>query len=231
MRYLPLCVVAMLVTGCVPTADFTALREDVRDAQADTRKLRQELQLAPSKQGDLSKRIEALEQEVGRLRLQLELVSSRSDNRSENPGAKASPKENVATASKPPDSPGSITQTQMYNQAYNYYLNGNYDLAVGEFNEFLKRFPATSLAAHARYWIGESYYNKKEYRSAIDNYEGLIANHPKSDKVPAALLKEGLAYAEQGDVAKARSFFKRVLEEFPQTDEAGRAKQRLAELR
>ena len=102
---------------------------------------------------------------------------------------------------------------------------------MGEFENFLRQFPATSLAAHARYWIGESYFNKKEYRAAIDSYERLIANHPKSDKVPAALLKEGVAYAEQGDVAKARSFFKRVIEEFPQSDESSHARQRLAELR
>ena len=148
------------------------------------------------------------------------------------------PKADGPTGPSPaPSSPGTrerqaaLSPTAAYNLAYNYYLKGNYDLAIAEFEDFLQRFPATSLAAHAQYWIGESYYNKKTYRPAIEAYERVIVNYPKSAKVAAALYKAGVAYAELGDVAKARGLLKRVIEDHPQSDEANRAKQKLADLR
>jgi TolA-binding protein len=65
----------------------------------------------------------------------------------------------------------------------------------------------------------------------VDAYERIVNNYPKSDKASAALYKAGVGYTELGDLAKARSLFKRVIEEHSQSDEATRAKQKLAELR
>lgn len=261
MRAMTLLGIATALAGCVPTADFTLLREEVRDVQAENQRLKQRFEAQGQQPAVLGKRVEALEKSVDEMKArqrgldqkvadlirqldetsrQLDSLNTRleeggsggradtrepvRDLRTEAPGVKAGKPNSV-------DTTAGLSQTSVYNLAYNYYLKGSYDLAIAEFENFLRQFPTTSLAAHALYWIGESYYSKKEYRSAIDAYDRLIANHPKSDKVPAALYKIGAAYADQGDAAKARSFFKRVLEEHPQSDEANRARQRLADLR
>jgi len=127
--------------------------------------------------------------------------------------------------------PTAMTPTVLYNQAYNDYLRGNYDLAIAGFGDLLKRFPGVSQSAHARYWIGRSYYNKKDYRPAIEAYERMIAVHPKNDKVPAALFEVGLAHAALGDAAKAREHLKQVIEKYPQSNEASRARLKLADLK
>src|SRR5207245_9354664 len=88
-----------------------------------------------------------------------------------------------------------LTPTASFNLAYNDYLKGNYDLAVAGFEGFLRQFPSTSLAAHAQYWIGESYANKREYRSAVDAYERVVTTYPRSDKVQAAHYHDGAGYA------------------------------------
>jgi tol-pal system protein YbgF len=163
-----------------------------------------------------------------------ESLSGRSEDPVTKPPTKPPPPAPVTGKSSPPavfENQAVLTPTASFNLAYNDYLKGNYDLAVAGFESFLRQFPSTSLAAHAQYWIGESYANKREYRSAVDAYEHVVTNYPKSDKVPAALYKAGSGYAELGDLAKARSLFKRVIEEYSQSDEAARAKQRLAELR
>ena len=49
--------------------------------------------------------------------------------------------------------------------------------------------------------------------------------------MPAALFKSGLAAGEIGDLAKSKKNLKRVIEEFPTSDEAKLAKNRLAEIR
>ena len=252
---------ACLLTSCVPTADFTDLRDDVRELQTDNKKfkqteadLRKRLEAADRNQvsattvkrlealeaalSDLKAKQQAVDQKLAAVVTQMEESARQTDplpGRSEEPITKTIPKPPPPVVK--PSQPGVfenqavLTPTASFNLAYNDYLKGNYDLAVAGFESFLRQFPSTSLAAHAEYWIGESYANKREYRSAVDAYERVVTNHPKSDKIPAALFKAGSGYAELGDLAKARSLFKRVIEEYPQSDEAARAKQRLAELR
>lgn len=254
---------ALVLSGCVPTADFTDLREDVRELQSDNKKLKQtegdlrkRLEAADRNQlptttlkrldaleaalTDLKTRQQAIDQKLAAVITQLEESARQTESlsgRSEDPVTKPPPKPPlppVTGKSSPPavfENQAVLTPTASFNLAYNDYLKGNYDLAVAGFESFLRQFPSTSLAAHAQYWIGESYANKREFRSAVDAYEHVVTSYPKSDKVPAALYKAGSGYAELGDLAKARSLFKRVIEEYSQSDEAARAKQRLAELR
>jgi TolA-binding protein len=79
--------------------------------------------------------------------------------------------------------------------------------------------------------LGESYYNLKDYGRAIHTFDSLVAEYPGNEKVPAALYKLGLATAETGDLARSRKNLKRVLEEFPSSDESKLAKNKLAEIR
>jgi TolA-binding protein len=53
------------------------------------------------------------------------------------------------------------------------------------------------------------------------------SKYPQSDKVPAALLKQGFAFAELGEKVNARLVLQEVVEKYPQSPEAARAKQRL----
>jgi tol-pal system protein YbgF len=129
-----------------------------------------------------------------------------------------------------PGTPG-ITPTSAFNLAYNDYLNGQYDLALAEFQQFLKDFPSTSLTPQVHYWIGETYYSKKEYERAIEAFQRMLNLDPKNEKVPPALFKIGLAAAELGDTRKARESLKQVIKKFSSSDEAKLAKIKLAELR
>jgi tol-pal system protein YbgF len=124
-----------------------------------------------------------------------------------------------------------ITPTSAFNLAYNDYLNGKYDLAVAGFQRFVKDFPGTSLTPNAYYWLGESFYQQKDYVRAIQLFEYLSSEYPGNEKVPAALFKSGLAAGETGDLAKSKKNLKRVIEEFPTSDEAKLAKNKLAEIR
>jgi TolA-binding protein len=52
------------------------------------------------------------------------------------------------------------------------------------------------------------------------------ANHPKA---AAALLKQGLAFRALGDEKNARVILQQVVERFPKSEEAKKAKERLGE--
>jgi TolA-binding protein len=71
----------------------------------------------------------------------------------------------------------------------------------------------------------------KDYGRAIQTFEYLVAEYPGNEKVPAALYKLGLATSETGDLVKSRKYLKRVLEEFPTSEESKLVKTKLAEIR
>ncbi len=123
---------------------------------------------------------------------------------------------------------GISTRTgDLYKDAYETYQKGDYEGARRKFEAFLKQYPNTELSDNAQFWIGETYYGKKDYEKAILEYEKAIAKYPEGDKVPAALLKQALAFLELGDKTNGRNLLKRVIERYPQSEQADMAKKRL----
>jgi tol-pal system protein YbgF len=115
----------------------------------------------------------------------------------------------------------------MYKVAYEAFQRGDNEGARKKFEAFLKQYPNTELSGHAQFWIGETYYLKKDFEKAILEYEKAITKYPEGSKVPAALFKQGLAFLELGDKANARNLFKRVVERYPRSEQAEMAKKKL----
>ena len=115
----------------------------------------------------------------------------------------------------------------LYKDAYETYQKGDYEGARRKFEAFLKQYPNTELSDNAQFWIGETYFGKKDYEKAILEYEKAIAKYPEGDKVPAALLKQAFAFLELGDKTNGRNLLKRVMERYPQSEQADTAKKRL----
>jgi tol-pal system protein YbgF len=123
---------------------------------------------------------------------------------------------------------GVSTRTgDLYKDAYESYQKGDFEGARRKFETFLKQYPNTELSDNAQFWIGETYYAKKDYEKAILEYEKAIAKYPEGDKIPAALLKQALAFLELGDKTNGRNLLRRVIERYPQSDQAEMAKKRL----
>jgi tol-pal system protein YbgF len=87
------------------------------------------------------------------------------------------------------------------------------------------------LAANAHYWLGETYYSEKKYDQAILEFQEVIKNFPGKEKVPAAMLKQAMAFKEMGDTKSARYLYKKLIEEFPAAAEAKSAKEKLKDLK
>lgn len=116
---------------------------------------------------------------------------------------------------------------EVYQSAYRDYQRGNYDLARQGFSDFAKANPESDLADNAVYWIGETWFAQKKQRDAIAMFDRVINEYPTSDKVPAALLKKGLAYIEMGEKAQGVVQLQYVVHEHPTSREATLARQRL----
>lgn len=131
----------------------------------------------------------------------------------------------------PPSAGGAVPDPEtLYNTAYTDYNKGNYALAVGGFEEYQRLFPDSALADNAMYWIGECLFSQGEYGDALDAFDNLLGRYPRTDKAAAANLKKALAYLERNQVGTAIYQLKFVGENYPGTDEARIARDRLAGL-
>jgi tol-pal system protein YbgF len=117
-----------------------------------------------------------------------------------------------------------------YEAAWRVMERKDYKAAIGRFKDFLKKHPKSKLAANAQYWIGESYYALREFDQAIIEFDAVRRRYPQGEKVPAALLKQGFAFAELGEKVNARLILLELAEKYPQSPEAAKAKLRLKSL-
>lgn len=132
------------------------------------------------------------------------------------------------TVPAPPASSGNPMET--YQAAYRDYQRGNFDLAIDGFRDFLDSNAKSELADNAAYWIGESLFSQKKYREAIAQFDAVVNNYPRSEKVPGALLKKGFAYINVGERAQGVVQLQYVLHEHPKSQEASLARQKLKQL-
>lgn len=117
-----------------------------------------------------------------------------------------------------------------YEIAWRALEKKDYRLAISRFKEFLQKHPKSKLANNAQYWIGESHYALREFDQAILEFDAVRSRYPQADKVPAALLKQGFAFAELGEKVNARLILQEVVEKYAQSPEAAQAKQKLRSL-
>ena len=123
------------------------------------------------------------------------------------------------------------TPEALYQKGLDTFRAGDAPKARELFTQFLETNQNHDLAANAHYWLGETFYAEKKFDQAILEFQELIKNFPKKDKVPAAMLKQALAFREIGDVKSARYVLKKLQDDFPISDEAQKAKEKLKEIK
>lgn len=202
--------------------------------------------------------LEKLREEIRSLRGQVEVLGNNIDGvakrqrdmyvdldqrlrRFEQPGGAAAPAAvapaappapAAAAATKPvPAGPALAEENEAYERAQGLRRIGNYPGAISGFEEFLKRYPKSALAHRAQYWIGDSYFNMREFKSAIASQQKLAANYPNSPSMPDALLNMASALFESGDAAAARKTMDGLIARYPASEAAEKARRRIASLR
>ena len=110
-------------------------------------------------------------------------------------------------------------------------INGkHYDLATQEFQDYIKYYGDTDLASNAQFYLGEIAFVQGQYQSALDAYNKVIENYPKSFKTASAMMRKGFCLAELGQKAAAIRQLRTVVRQYPGTDEAKRSAAKLREM-
>lgn len=104
-----------------------------------------------------------------------------------------------------------------------------YDKAIQQFRNFQRKYPNSDMADDAQYLIGESYFAQKDYNRAILEFNDVL-KYRRGDKVPAALLRQAQAFLEIGDRTDARLILQKLINDYPNSEQAREAKDRLPTL-
>lgn len=126
--------------------------------------------------------------------------------------------------------PGGSEAENLYKRAVKEQQQGNHEVAIVLYKQYLRQNPKASTAGQAQYGIGESLYAQKQFEAAIVAFDEVIRKYPNDGRIPAALLKQGYAFAELKDVRNARFFLQQVQQKYPNAPEAKQAEEKLKQL-
>ena len=138
--------------------------------------------------------------------------------------------ENDLKIKSKPQSKRKLSENELYAVSRQAFDAGDFETARKGFKDLINKFPKSTHADNAQFWIGEIYYNEKWYEKAILEYQKVIEKYPKGNKVPASLLKQGFAFFNLGDKANARLILKELVKKHSKANEAKIATKKLNEL-
>jgi len=137
----------------------------------------------------------------------------------------------MPTASKKlEDSDDESTILNKYRAAYDLYKQGSTYQAQAAFEAFVLAYPRHPYADNAQYWIGECFYDRREYERARVEFLRVINEHPNGNKVPDAMVKVGLCEQRLGRTAEAKRMYDATMLTYPETNAAAVAMKLLGEM-
>ena len=133
----------------------------------------------------------------------------------------------LADASVPGKSGPPPTAQMLFTTAYTDQQGGKADLALNEYAEFLRLYPDDPNAIRAQYHIGEIHYNKGDVEQAVKDFNIALEQPVDTLTTPTIYLMKGMALKKDRQPQAAIASFRKVVAEFPQSDEAAQAKTQL----
>lgn len=202
-------------------ADITDLRENLQQLRGQVETLKKDATLNAKSDKQV---LDNMILRINFIENFLEIGNKNSSDASDKTG-----KPNGTSAVKEPAK--KQDKEKAYSAAYQIFQEGQYAKARTEFQNFLAAYADSEYSDNAQFWIGECYFFEQKYESAILEYEKVTKNYPKSNKVPYALLKQGLAFLKLGDKTSAKLLLQEVIKTYPNTSQARIARSNLQDIK
>jgi TolA-binding protein len=215
---------------------------NARLAQINRRieKLEEEQKTIKAQQIKTEERVDALSQNVGSLRLEVERL--RTEGRTSIPQPTPSKPENISQSRPVRVEPQPIERLRdletmspeykEYMYALDLYNLRQLNQAKDKFIEFIRKYPKTPLTDNAYLWLGVVYRDLGDSARAESVWRTLEERCKRGEmvdcnKLPSAYLQLARFYEARGNSEKARGYYEAILKEFPLSEEAEVAKKKL----
>lgn len=159
----------------------------------------------------LSDQIEALGQEIVRLRNDIEQLGrpATAGGRAADPRSQ-DPREQAA-----------------FDQSMESFRKAQYKETVQNLTAFLTLYPDSKLAPTAQFYLGSSRYAMKDYKGAITTLQAMVQKYPKEPRAADALLMVASCQIELNNRAGAKTTLQRIVKDYKGTPAADTATKRL----
>jgi tol-pal system protein YbgF len=204
------------------TADMSELKESIQQLRGQVEALKK----------DYSANAKKDDQRFDNILLKINFIENFLDIGGKHNSGDASDRNGKSTAGASSKDPAKkLDKEKAYSDAYQTFKEGNYDKARTEFQNYLLAFPDSEYSDNAQFWVGECYFFEKKYESAILEYEKVKKKYPNGNKVPYALLKQGISFLNLGDKTSAKLLLQEVIKSYPNTSQARIARSSLQEIK
>ena len=202
--------------------------DTINKAAAATTALQNTLQKQQSESGShveqLSGQIQSLNDTLDELKARLAKVSKQLEDMQ-------SAQQNMAAQQAQQQQQSQVPPPDvLYNNALRDYQAGKADLAVQEFNDYVKNYPNTDLAGNCYFYLADIQYKQGNYQQAVRSYDQVLQSFPDGNKAASAELKKGMALLELGKQDDGVAALRHVVQRYPKSNEALQARERLRKL-
>jgi len=134
-------------------------------------------------------------------------------------------------AGGPATPPPGVSAEALYRDAYRDKLGGKNEIALQQFQDYLRYFPNTDLAPSAQYFIGEIHYLQGAYDAALPGFDAVLERYGEnSSKANDAQLMKGRTLVKLGQRTAAAEEFRALLKRQPTGEYATKARAELKSL-
>jgi tol-pal system protein YbgF len=146
------------------------------------------------------------------------------------PAVAPPPPGSVPGATAPQAPPAGVSAENLWQNAFRDYSSGKDELAMNEFNDYIKYFPQSDNAPAAQYYVGMLYDRAKQYDDAAQAFDAVLERYSTNPKTPDALYMKGVDLMKAGKRTDAGTEFKEFLSRYPSHSLARKAQEHLHEL-
>lgn len=126
--------------------------------------------------------------------------------------------------------PQAAAEGELYQKGLDLASSSKYLEAAAAFQAFLNKYPQSTFAPSARFWIAECFYSTRDYQRAIKEFQAYLDKYPRDEKVAEAVFKQGNSFYELGMLEEAKVFFEKVISSYGRSSFASQAQDRLARI-
>jgi tol-pal system protein YbgF len=209
----------IVIALAVPTA-AAAQRQDPVYIEDRLNQLQQAITMLTGQLEQLQYRNQQLQQQMEKMQADYEYRLEQMEKGGGRPGGAPPPRPNTQAAAPPPPpssaaAPSAAGADQLYNDAFKKLQDGDYAGAERGFKAFLQSNPKHTLAGNAQYWLGETYYARRDYQDAMTAFAEGYKVYRTSPKGPDNLLKLGVTLAVLGRKPDACAVFAKFSQDYP----------------
>ena len=132
-----------------------------------------------------------------------------------------------ASAANPPAAVDPGRESKEYEAALNQFKAAKYKEAAWAFSAFVKKYPDSTLAPNAQFWLGNAWIAQRNCTKAIEAHSVVTTKHADSPKAPDSWLAMANCQQEMGNPTAARRSLETVVTKYPNSQAADTARDRL----